>query len=222
MMKLSLDPTEIKKKIIKIPTIYKLIFCLFFNGLIFAALFYYLIMPQIETKRLLNEEHVKLKQQLDNMVAIKNNMEKFRKEYAQLQEMLQQTLKQLPETKDIPNLLRNVSTLGTETRLKITYFEPKPVQNKEFYAELPFTIRYNGPFHHIGYFFDGIRKLERIINVTSFSLAPDPKKVAGKLNLTGECTAKTYVYLKQQPKQDKKEGKKDEKKDDKGEAPAKK
>ncbi|MCX5815623.1 MAG: type 4a pilus biogenesis protein PilO [Proteobacteria bacterium] len=221
MMKLSLDPTEIKNKIIKIPMTYKLIFCLFFNGLIFAALFYYFVMPQLETKRLLNEEHAKLKQELVNMVAIKNNMEKFRKEYAQLQELLQQMLKQLPETKDIPNLLRNVSTVGTETRLKITGFEPKAVQNKEFYAELPFVIKYSGPFHHIGYFFDGIRKLERIINVTSFSLAPDSKIVPGKLNLTGECTAKTYVYLKQQPKQDKKEGKKEEKKDGKSEAPKK-
>jgi len=214
MMKLSLDSKEIKKKIIKIPKIYKLLFYLFFNGLIFATLFYFLVIPQLETKRQLNEEYTKLKQELDNMVAIKNNMEKFRKEYAQLQELLQQMLKQLPETKDIPNLLRNVSSVGTETRLKITYFEPKPVQNKEFYAELPFIIRYNGPFHHIGYFFDGIRKLERIINVTSFSISPDPKKVAGKLNLAGECTAKTYVYLKQQPKKEKKDGK--------GEAPAKK
>jgi len=222
MMKLSIDPAEIKKKIIKIPKTYKLIFCLFINGLIFAALFYYFVMPQLETKRLLIEEHVKLKQELDNMVAIKNNMEKFRKEYAQLQELLQQMLKQLPETKDIPNLLRNISTLGTETRLKITYFEPKPVQNKEFYSELPFNIRFSGPFHHIGYFFDGIRKLERIINVTSFSLTLDPKIIPGKLNLTGECTAKTYVYLKQQPKKEEKKEKKDEKKDGKGEAPAKK
>lgn len=217
MMKLSLDPAEIKKKIIKTSNTYKLIFCLFFNGLIFVSLLYYFVMPQLETKRLLNEEYAKLKQELDNMVAIKNNMEKFSKEYSQLQELLQQMLKQLPETKDIPNLLRNVSTVGTETRLKITSFQPKEVQNKEFYAELPFVIRYNGTFHHIGYFFDGIRKLERIINVTSFSIAPDPKKVAGKLNLIGECTAKTYVYLKQQLKQDKKE----EKKDGKGEVPKK-
>jgi len=213
MMKLSFDSEDLKRKIIKIPKTYKLLFCLFLSGLIFAVLFYFLVMPQLETKRQLDEEHAKLKQQLERMVAIKNNMAKFRKEYAQLQELLQQMLKQLPETKDIPNLLRNVSNVGTETRLKITYFEPKPVQNKEFYAELPFNIRFNGPFHHVGYFFDGIRRLERIINVTSFSIAPDPKKVAGKLNLVGECTAKTYVYLKQQPKkQEKKEEKKDSKK----------
>ncbi len=221
MMKLSLDTTEIKRKIVKIPKTYKLIFCLFIGALVFAALFYFLVIPQLETKKQLNEEYAKLRQELDNMVAIKNNMEKFRKEYAQLQELLQQMLKQLPETKDIPNLLRNVSNVGTETRLKITYFEPKQVQNKEFYQELLFNIRYSGPYHHIGYFFDGIRKLERIIDITSFSIAPEAKKSPGKLNLVGECIAKTYVYLKQDPKKAKKDDKKDEKKDGKGEAPKK-
>ncbi len=216
MMKLSFDAEDTKKRIVKIPKTYKLLFCLFFNGLIFAALFYFLIMPQLEIKRQLNEEHAKLKQQLENMVAIKNNMDKFRKEYVQLQELLQQMLKQLPETKDIPNLLRNVSSVGNETRLKIIYFEPKPVQNKEFYAELPFSVKFSGPFHNVGYFFDGIRKLERIINITSFSISPEQAKVPGKLNLVGECIATTYVYLKQQPK---KQEKKDEKKDGKGGAP---
>jgi type IV pilus assembly protein PilO len=151
-------------------------------------------------------------------VAIKNNMPKFRHEYAQIQELLQQTLKQLPETKDIPNLLRNVSNIGSETRLKITYFEPKALQNKEFYAELPFSIRYSGPFHNIGYFFDGIRKLERIINITSFTLTSDPKAIPARMVLSGECVATTYVYMREQPKQIKK----DQKKEGKGEAPAKK
>ena len=31
-------------------------------------------------------------------------------------------------------------------------------------------MRYTGSYHSIGYFFDGIRKLERIIHITSFSL----------------------------------------------------
>ncbi|MCX5811021.1 MAG: type 4a pilus biogenesis protein PilO [Proteobacteria bacterium] len=221
MKKLEMDFKGISKKIAKIKRIYKLLFSIGLNVLLFALLYYLVLSPQLETKRQFAQEYSNIKRELDNMVAIKNNMPKFRKEYAQLQELLQQMLKQLPETKDIPNLLRNISTVGTETRLKITYFEPRPVQNKEYYSELPFSIRYIGPFHHIGYFFDGIRKLERIINVTSFSISPDSKKEPGKLNLTGECTAKTYVYLKQQPKDEKKVEKKDEKKDGKGETPKK-
>jgi type IV pilus assembly protein PilO len=204
MKKLEFDFRAINKKIAKIKRSYKILFSLVVNVLIFSVLFYFFITPQIDTKHRLAADLSKLDSELHSMIAIKNNIQKHRNEYAQLQEVLQQMLRELPETKDIPNLLRNVSNAGAEARLKITYFEPKPVQNKEFYGELPFTIRYNGPFHHVGYFFDSVRKLERIINITSFSLALEPKSSPTNITLSGECTAKTYVYLKEQPKQQKK------------------
>ena len=204
MKKLEFDFRAITKKIAKIKRSYKILFSLVVNVLIFSVLFYFFITPQIDTKHRLAADLSKLDSELHSMIAIKNNIQKHRNEYAQLQEVLQQMLRELPETKDIPNLLRNVSNAGAEARLKITYFEPKPVQNKEFYGELPFTIRYNGPFHHVGYFFDSVRKLERIINITSFSLALEPKSSPTNITLSGECTAKTYVYLKEQPKQQKK------------------
>jgi type IV pilus assembly protein PilO len=204
MKKLEFDFKAISKKVTKIKRSYKILFSLVVNVLIFMLLFYFIISPQIDTKQRLAADLNKLDSELKSMVAIKNNIEKHRKEYAQLQEVLQQMLRELPETKDIPNLLRNVSGAGAEARLKITHFEPKTVQTKEFYGELPFSIRYTGPFHHIGYFFDSVRRMERIINITSFSLSVDPKSSPTNVVLTGDCTAKTYVYLGEQPKQQKK------------------
>jgi type IV pilus assembly protein PilO len=152
----------------------------------------------IDTKKKLTNDYQLVKKDLDKMVEIKNNMEKYRQEYAQVQETLSQILRQLPETKDIPNLLRNVSTIGTETRVKVTYFEPGAVQNKDFYGEFPFNFKFVGPFHNIGYFFDGIRKLERVIDIRSFSLVA--KGAPPRVFLEGEGSAKSYVYLKEQPK----------------------
>jgi len=217
MKKIEMDFKGISKKIAKIKRIYKLLFSIVFNLLMFALLYFYIISPQLETKRQLEDEYGKVKNELQKMVSIRNNMQKFRQEYGQLQEILQQMLKQLPETKDIPNLLRNVSNIGSEARLKITYFEPKTLQAKEFYSELPFSIKYIGPYHHIGYFFDSVRKLERIINISSFSLTSmsDSKATQqSRMILSGDCTAMTYVYLKEQPKL-KTEQKKDEKKEEK-------
>lgn len=190
----------IEKKIIKIPKVYKFIFSLVFNMGIFALCFFLIINPQLYEKNKLQKEYEELKKELDRMVTIKNNMNKYRQEFERINALYQESLKQLPEHKDIPNLLRNVTNLGTETRMKITFFEPKPVQNKEFFAELPFVIRYSAPFHNVAYFFDGIRKLERIMTVTSFKMSPDPKSPPGRLTLSGECMLKTYVYLKEQPK----------------------
>jgi len=204
LRKLNISLSIIEKKIVKIPKIYKFLFSLVFNIGIFLLCFFLIISPQLEEKDRLKREYDELKKELDRMKAIKNNMNKYREEFARINALYQESLKQLPENKDIPNLLRSVTNLATETRMKITYFEPKPVQNKEFFAELPFVIKYTAPFHNVAYFFDGIRRLERIMTITGFTMAPAPKSVSGVLTLTGECTAKTYVYLKEQPKKEEK------------------
>ncbi|HNS13784.1 MAG TPA: type 4a pilus biogenesis protein PilO [Syntrophorhabdaceae bacterium] len=215
-MKIGIDPKAVGKKIIKIPKIYKLIIILALNIVIFGLIFHFILTPQFETKNKLISEYQTLKKDLDRLVNIKNNMEKYRKEYAQLQEMLRGMLRQLPESKDIPNLLRNITNVGEETRLKLKFFEPKQLQNKDFYAELPFEIKFSGPYHNVAYFFDGIRKLERIINITSFSLVGTGPMT--KTSIEGVCTARAYVYLKEAPKK----AAPPTKKDDKSAPPAKK
>lgn len=202
MKKPEINLKIIEKKIVKIPKVYKLIFSLVLNIGIFVLCFFLILSPQLDEKKKLQKDYEELKKELDRMVTIKNNMDKYRKEFERVQAMFQESLKQLPEHKDIPNLLRNVTNLGTETRMKITFFEPKPMQHKEFYSELPFVIRFNAPYHNIAYFFDGIRRLERIMTVSSFAMAPDPKSPPGRMMLNGDCVAKTYVYLKEQPKKD--------------------
>ena len=109
----------------------KLFIVIGLNIILFVFLFFFLINPLIDTKKKLTNDYQLVKKDLDKLVDIKNSMEKYRKEYAQMQEVLGDILRQLPETKDIPNLLRNVSAIGTETRVKVTYFEPGAVQNKE-------------------------------------------------------------------------------------------
>lgn len=179
------------------------------NVIIFALLFFFFITPLLETKKKVADEYAAAKSELDKMIEIKNNISKYRAEYAQMQEVLSQLLRQLPETKDIPNLVRSVSSVGTETRVKVTYFEPGAVQNKDFYGEFPFKMRYSGSFHNIGYFFDGIRRIERVIDIRSFTL--QAKGAPPRVTLDGDLLAKSYVYLKEQMKPQK-DDKKDEQK----------
>lgn len=215
-MKLSVNYKGIGKKLPRMSKGQKLFIVIGLNVILFVFLFFFLINPMLDTKKKLNNDYQLVKKDLDRMVDIKNNMDKYRKEYVQMQEMLGQILRQLPETKDIPNLLRNVSSIGTEARVKVTYFEPGAVQNKDFYGEFPFKFKFVGPFHNVGYFFDGIRKMERVIDVRSFTLVA--KGTPQRIVLEGEGSAKSYVYLKEQPKPQAK----DEKKDAKSGTPPKK
>jgi type IV pilus assembly protein PilO len=155
-------------------------------------------MPQWEARKQLQKEYSELQNELSVLNQIKNNLAKHQKEYQQMQEVLQDVLKQLPESKDIPNLLRNITSVSEETRLKIKYFEPKEIKNKDFYSELPFEIKFSGPFHSAAFFFDGVRKLERLVNITNFSL--EAKGTPKNIVLEGSCSANAYVYAKERPK----------------------
>lgn len=205
-MTLSTGFKSIGNKLTRMSKGQKLFIVIGLNIILFVFLFFFLINPLIDTKKKLTNDYQLVKKDLDRMVDIKNNIEKYRKEYAQMKEVLGDTLRQLPETKDIPNLLRNVSAIGTETRVKVTYFEPGAVQNKDFYGEFPFKFKFVGPFHNVGYFFDGIRKMERVIDIRNFSLVA--KGAPPKIILEGDGAAKSYVYLKEHPKPQPKDEKK--------------
>ena len=208
-MKVGLETKGLARKLEKIPAVYKTIIILLLVAVVLAGLIYFAAKPQWEERTRLQKEYSKLLKELNTLKELQNNLEKHRKEYQQMQELLQDVLKQLPETKDIPNLLRNITSVSEETRLKIKYFEPKEAKNKEFYSELPFEIKFSGPFHSTAFFFDGIRKMDRLVNITNFSL--EAKGTPKNVVLEGTCSANAYVYAKEKPKpqiEDTKAGKK--------------
>ena len=207
-MKLRLDGS----KITKIPRKYRIVLMLTLTLAAFAGIYFWQLVPQFDQRRFLNGDYRNAKEELARLTSMKSNFDKSLKEYFQLKENLDKVLVQMPEEKDVPNLLRQVSMLGQEAKLRLKFFEPKPLQAREFYFELPFEIRYAGGYHNVGYFFDGVRKLDRIIHIANFSL--ESKVVASKLTLEGTGLAKTYVYTKEMPKEqtkDKPKDKKDEK-----------
>ncbi len=187
-----------------IPKRFRLVLIIGINAALFAAAYFFLISPQMAQKNKMSTELTTLQQELRKVTAVKNDMARLRKEHAQIKERLQDIIRQMPEEKEVPNLLRQVSFVAGETNTKVKSFFPKEVQNKDFYAELPFEIKYTAPYHNVGYFFDAIRKMERIVHVTSFAL--ESKEIGQKTVMEGSCLAKTYVLKKDAPK-----GKKEEK-----------
>ena len=161
---------KLQLRALTIPGRYRVALMLLLPAVIIVAAYFLLFDAQLREKKRLDAEAKGLRQELLKVTAMKNNMEKTRREYAGLKADLQFRLRQMPEEKEVPALLRQVSLTAQETRTHMKYFAPKESVAREFYLELPFEMKYTGSYHSIGYFFDGIRKLERIIHITSFSL----------------------------------------------------
>ena len=65
---------------------------------------------------------------------------------------------------------------------------------KDYYAELPISIRVTGRYHDIGSFAGDIANLSRIVTLHNMTIANVP---GGAGQLAMDATARTYRYLDQ-------------------------
>lgn len=194
-MNLGIDAKSLGKKVEKIPQKYVLIVMVVLVLIVVGLLYYFIMIPQLETKARVAKEASELRAEVEKLKAIKRDIVKHRQEYAKLQETMQEVLRQLPETKDIPNLLRSLTMVSEESRLKVRQFEPKLLKSKDFYSELPFEMKFQGNFKNLASFLDGVRKQERIISITDFTF--EAKGPPNNVTIEGACDANAYMYLRE-------------------------
>ena len=122
------------------------------------------------------------------------NLSELRKQKLQVQEYVTQLEKQLPGKAEMDALLSDINQAGLGRGLQFELFRPGQMQIKDYYAELPISIRVNGRYHDIGSFAADVANLSRIVTLQNVSIAPpSAKDTTGTLSM--EATARTYRYL---------------------------
>jgi len=139
-----------------------------------------------------------LEHEIKTQAAIAQNLPAFKAEVRRLEEQLALLLEQLPNSAEIPSLLKNISDLGKESGLDFLKFAPTAEIKKDFYAEIPVSISVNGDYHSFALFSDKVAHYPRIVNLSNITFS-SPKPSGDNLVLvTVNCTATTYRFLEQQ------------------------
>ena len=114
----------------------------------------------------------------------------YRKQLEDIEKQFGALLKQLPGKSEMDALLTDINQAGLGRGLQFELFKPAAEEAvKDFYAELPITIRITGNYHDIGAFASDVGKLSRIVTLNDISLT------SGKDALIMDATAKTFRYL---------------------------
>jgi type IV pilus assembly protein PilO len=143
-----------------------------------------------EALQLEQDKEVKLREDYKTKLAKAVNLDVLKKQREQVQQYVTQLEKQLPSKAEMDALLSDINQAGLGRSLQFELFRPGQVAVKEYYAELPITIRVTGKYHDIGSFASDIANLSRIVTLNNLSLAP---RNDGTLTL--DATAKTFRYL---------------------------
>jgi type IV pilus assembly protein PilO len=127
--------------------------------------------------------------------AIANNLNQFRREKELLEQRLTEALAELPEEKNIHELLQLFQDRAIKAGLDINTIEPGAEKAEGFYARIPIPMTVTGNFHEIATFFDSLGRLRRIVNVSDI-LFDSPKDVNGKVVVNGKFLVTTFMFVK--------------------------
>lgn len=135
-------------------------------------------------------KEVKLRDDYKFKLAKAVNLEVLRKQREQVLQYVTQLEKQLPSKAEMDALLSDINQAGLGRSLQFDLFRPGQVFVRDYYAELPISLRVSGRYHDMGAFASDIANLSRIVTLNNLTITP---KADG--NLLMEATAKTFRYL---------------------------
>jgi type IV pilus assembly protein PilO len=168
---------------------------------IFALIFFLLITPKSVQVEDLNNQLVQARMEVQKKQALERRLPEFEMEIKRKDYELTLLRRQLPEEKEIPDLIDQVSNLGTQSGLQFLTFKPKQEQIKDFYAEVPVELKIQGKFHNLVAFFDRISRLPRIVTISNLSIVQSKvaekkgqAKGSGKL-IEAKCNAITFRFI---------------------------
>lgn len=119
------------------------------------------------------------------------NLDIMQQQLQEIERSLSAMLKQLPNKSELDALLVDINRAGLGRGLQFELFKPASSETiKEFYAELPVTVRVIGNYHDFGAFVSDVSKLPRIVTLNDIDITPGKEQ-----HLVLNAVAKTFRYL---------------------------
>ena len=182
-----------------------------FGGIVIAAAiiyatYHFKVIEQRAVLKTAENKEQALKDEFLEKKALAINLEAYKQQKKEAEDLFAELKEQLPSETEIPDLLVDVTQLGLSRGLIFEQFEPRAEVSKDFYKEKPVQIIVSGNYHEMANFMSDIAALSRIVNVNDFKISrrDDPKARRSNKDVSAEdvkqaplmmnALIKTYYY----------------------------
>jgi len=138
-------------------------------------------------------DELKLKEQFIAKKSQAVNLDLYTQQLSEIDRSFGALLKQLPNKSEVEALLIEINQSGMGRGLQFDLFKPGQEIVKDFYAELPISVRLTGNYHDFGAFAGDISRLSRIVTLNNISIAVNSQAKDGSLVM--DAVTKTFRYL---------------------------
>ncbi|MCG8551266.1 MAG: type 4a pilus biogenesis protein PilO [Desulfobacterales bacterium] len=214
-VKLSEKMDLLFEKIGALTKIQRLLICLGTLGVIGAGFYFLLLGPKLDTLTAVRRDLENQNNLLSNYKIKAAALEKVEAEMAQAREQFNIAMTALPDKRELPSLLDEISKAGRDAGLEVQLFAPQSMVKKSSYIEIPLSMTVSGRYHQMADFFYRVAGLNRIVNMSTIKMnRVSGKDKADRNKIQMKCLAVTYMFV--EAKDDKNARKKGRKRRKKG------
>lgn len=183
-----MDPSDLSTWPVTVKFIGILAICL----ALLAAGWFFVVKGQTQQLTRLQEKEEQLKQTFLDKKQLALNLPAYREQMEQMQQSFGVMLRQLPDQTEVPELLVDITQAGLGRGLEFVLFKPQDKEYKDFYAELPISLKVIGDYHQLAEFVSDLAALPRIVTLGDIDISPTENE---NEVLTMAATTRTFHYL---------------------------
>lgn len=119
------------------------------------------------------------------------NLDLYREQVKEIEQAFGALVRQLPNKSEMDALLTDINQAGLGRGLEFELFKPAPQETlRDFYAEMPITVRITGSYHDLARFASDVAQLPRIVTLNNLAISQTKDGI-----LALDAIAMTYRYL---------------------------
>jgi type IV pilus assembly protein PilO len=122
------------------------------------------------------------------------SLPRLRQDLARLDLELKKAVAQLPDRKEVADLLSSITAKAQSAGLDVLVFRPRAENLQEHYAEVPVDITVKGNYHEMIDFFDHVGRLDRLINIDNIGFK-NPTVNGERVLVETTTVATAYRFL---------------------------
>lgn len=173
------------------PAPVKAIVLLLVFGLIMGGGYWFFIKDQFAQLDGVKSTELELRKNYESKAYQVANLSVFKAQMVEMEETFGALVRQLPSETEVPGLLEDITNTALGSGLALQEVKLQPEQKRDFYSELPISIRVSGSYHELAAFVSSVASLPRIVTLHDLTIKPIG---ADSDQLDMQVVARTYRY----------------------------
>ena len=173
------------------PNQQRILACVLICFLIIGSWYYFSFTSIRNESKIVEKDYIANSKKLEGFKTKAESFDIWNQKIFEVKDAFENATRALPDKLELPTLLNGISLAGSRSGVVFVLFQLDPEVDRDFYKEIPISLKVEGRYSQMGEFFYQVANLNRIVNIRNMTMVQ--KKSAPEI-IEMNCRVVTYMF----------------------------